>query len=181
MSRSVYLKTSQNLHSTPLLSQSSPILGHPLGPPGEFPQGPRGGIKVGVQQESCSNHYSGDIPHPWPSLQFLFQSRFKFTTICVNTIPSDYDGHKPEIQICFRYRLELLRPDPITQTPTLKKNSQTKTTNALSQNGDFLLAFCNLTLDFCPLVVVRLDCRRPPGASYSRQYRSTNRKAYNIK
>ena len=29
VSRSVYLKTSQNLHSTPLLSQSSPILGHP--------------------------------------------------------------------------------------------------------------------------------------------------------
>ena len=128
------------------------------------------------QPLSCHNH-----PPSLAILAVFISIPVQIYHICVNTIPSDYDGHKPEIQICFRYRLGLLRPDPITQTPTLKKNSQTKTTNAISQKGDFLLAFCNLTLDFCPLVVVRLDCRRPPGASYSRQYRSTNRKAYNIK
>ena len=40
----------------------------PLGSPGGVPQGPRGGIEVGVQQESCSNHYSKQLSCWTPTL-----------------------------------------------------------------------------------------------------------------
>ena len=33
-----------------------------------FPQGPRGGIKVGVQQKSCSDHYSEQLSRWTPTL-----------------------------------------------------------------------------------------------------------------